>query len=48
MTFSALKCIAQMLLFEKASFLINSETENLSFGAFIILVHTLYFLLLEN
>jgi len=29
MTFLALKCVAQMLLFEITSFLINSETENL-------------------
>jgi len=49
MMLSALKVhIAQMLLFEIASFLINSETENLSFGTFTVFVHTLYFLLLEN
>jgi len=48
MTFSTLKLIAQMLLFEIGSFLINSKTENLSFGTFIFFVHTLHFLLLEN
>jgi len=48
MTFLAFKCITQMLLFEMASLLINIKTKNLSHGTLINLVHTLYFLLLEN
>jgi len=35
-----MKCMAQMLLFEIASFLINLKAENLSYGTLIILVHT--------
>ena len=48
MTFSVHKCVAQILLFEIASFLVTLKTENLSHGSRIILGHTLYFLLLEN
>jgi len=47
MTFSALKCIAQMLLFEIASFLVTLKTENRSYGTRIVLGHTLFFVVRE-